>query len=765
MQFCGQKFGMHIIWNAIFLHKLKPLVIFVALIFSAGNPLSSQTIQYSGKIQSKKTRENISFATIAFYNASDSAFQYSAISDSLGEFALTIQAKKYIVSINHLNFNPYHTIVDLRSSSAEKHLLQPRQMSIDAITVRAKSLNTEGNSSYVLSKIASDEHVVLGTVLPQLPGVVSDFQNKLKLNGSNAQLVLDGRKVSYTEIENMPASQIERVTIIENPSSRYETNGLSGIIKLTSKQNNTETSALLSTSFSSNAQSGALAAHYHKQRISLSGQFSVWNNQQNGSIEIRKQQSDFSEVDAHIKYHTANVFSKYQLQENEFISLGYKLTRKAYSAIDVSEKRMGNTTMLAYFNQLSFNYNKQLLRPGEEFDLKLFYNHTNPETTTEISAVTDPYFIENRNLNKSFVGKFDYTLPVNTISTIESGLMNSWRKIAISRTHNMDSTPKTNAFVFDEHVLSSYLIFKTRGPQVLFTTGIRAETLVSKKYEGSRKWDLFPSLNFEYQLSPHSRISFYYNKRINRPSASSLNPYVLKIDPHHSFMGNPELKPEYAHNIGIKTDHKKGKSSLRFSAYYRIINDLISKELDVSKNVFQPINIERTRYLGFDASAGIPILKHGLFQPNLGVITSHIQAQIAIPLKHVNAAYVGMLFRLDLPHNFRTQLSGKVTTQSLSVGTSSQSAIVQGLALQDAQFSSEINLSKSCFSKKLNLFLRVSDPFRLTKTAYRIYHENGSYKTRYHLPTRFVYAGLSYSFNQHKKKKNAFEDGGIKVLN
>ncbi|MFC2113705.1 TonB-dependent receptor plug domain-containing protein [Bacteroidota bacterium] len=78
-----------------------------------------------------------------------------------------------------------------------------------------------------------------------MPGVTVDQEGKVILRGSDRVVVLiDGKRSSLTGfgnqkgLDNIPASNIESIEIINNPSAKYEAAGLAGIINIKYKKEN-----------------------------------------------------------------------------------------------------------------------------------------------------------------------------------------------------------------------------------------------------------------------------------------------------------------------------------------------------------------------------------------------------------------------------------------------------------------------------------------------------------------------------------------------
>jgi hypothetical protein len=85
---------------------------------------------------------------------------------------------------------------------------------------------------------------------------------------------------------------------------------------------------------------------------------------------------------------------------------------------------------------------------------------------------------------------------------------------------------------------------------------------------------LFPSFNVSYTVKPGRTLRFLYSKRISRPSASYLDPYVPTTDPLNRFLGNQDLRPSYMQSISMDFSWTGTKGTLRVGPYYRNTTDI-----------------------------------------------------------------------------------------------------------------------------------------------------------------------------------------------
>jgi outer membrane receptor for ferrienterochelin and colicin len=78
--------------------------------------------------------------------------------------------------------------------------------------------------------------------LKNIPSVSLDADGNVKRGNTNVKILVDGKPFGMDGqnrsnlIEQVPASAVESVELITNPSSKYEAEGVSGIINIVLKK-------------------------------------------------------------------------------------------------------------------------------------------------------------------------------------------------------------------------------------------------------------------------------------------------------------------------------------------------------------------------------------------------------------------------------------------------------------------------------------------------------------------------------------------------
>jgi len=60
---------------------------------------------------------------------------------------------------------------------------------------------------------------------------------------------------------------------------------------------------------------------------------------------------------------------------------------------------------------------------------------------------------------------------------------------------------------------------------------------------------VLPSLNYRYQFKPGTNLNFNYRASTREPTMTELQPFTDNSNPLNIYVGNPDLTPEYTHNL------------------------------------------------------------------------------------------------------------------------------------------------------------------------------------------------------------------------
>ncbi len=202
----------------------------------------------TGRVVDARTGEYIEYANVALLKAVDSSLVNGTVSEVNGGFAVTAPSGRYLLRVTFMGYDTYFhaqtvTLGDgRREVNVGKVKLKAHAKTMEAVEISAERSMVE----YQLDKrvINVDKNLVTGggtatDVLEQVPSVAVDNDGNVTLRGStNVKVLVNGRPSELlasdlaTLLEQIPASTVENVEVITNPSAKYDPEGMSGIINI-----------------------------------------------------------------------------------------------------------------------------------------------------------------------------------------------------------------------------------------------------------------------------------------------------------------------------------------------------------------------------------------------------------------------------------------------------------------------------------------------------------------------------------------------------
>lgn len=208
----------------------------------------------TGKVVDQKSGEALAYAQVSVHKLKDTALINGAVTQDNGSFVIEkIPYGSYLVKVSFMGYQTYFVPEQVTFSQAKhsvnlgKVKLAPTSATLEAVQVSAERTMVE----YQLDKrvINVDKNIVTGggtatDVLENVPSVALDSDGNVTLRGSsNVKVLINGRPYELmgselsSILEQIPASTVENVEVITNPSAKYDPEGMSGIINLKLKDN------------------------------------------------------------------------------------------------------------------------------------------------------------------------------------------------------------------------------------------------------------------------------------------------------------------------------------------------------------------------------------------------------------------------------------------------------------------------------------------------------------------------------------------------
>ncbi|MCU6501279.1 TonB-dependent receptor [Rugamonas sp. A1-17] len=250
--------------------------------------------------------------------------------------------------------------------------------------------------------------------------------------------------------------------------------------------------------------------------------------------------------------------------------------------------------------------------------------------------------------------------------------------------------------------------------------------------------NLIPSFFATYKATETANMRFAYARRIRRPSANDLNPYVVYRDEFNVSSGNPMLKPTKTDSFEVGYETKFGALETNLRGYYRKDTDaIVDYRTFIANNV-----LLTTRQNGEGShSSGLEFTLSGKLTPSLTLNSSGNLARSQQTTQDDSGALVT---------RSANSLSGRVRLNyAYSAATQVQMALqMQGKTLSGQGYRSPnhtFNLSvRQAVTPRLSLVGTVTDLFKTNKMETVIDSATLRETSTRRFDGRVFYLGLSY---------------------
>lgn len=622
---------------------------FVIIIISQVSYGQTSTVTVSGMTKSRQDKAALPYVNIVLKNEKDSSFVTGTVTDEKGNFIMpAIKAGSYIVQFSYSGYITkwQPLLVGTLSNFLDMGTieLQPDEKQLQEVIVSAKQDevgNKMDKKSFSVAANISQQGGSVMQALKNLPGITTTQDGKVELRGSNkVAILIDGKQSALTGfgsqsgLDNIPASAIERIEIINNPSAKYDANGNAGIINIIYKKNRQQ------------GFNGKLGI--------ATGLGALWEKKANlPSIRPQYQATPKINPSLSLNYRKNKINTFLQadwlytetLNKNEFVTRTYD----DGSVIEQQTKRNRNTHFLTSKAGLDWNINTQdMLTVSGMFGIEKiidrgdqpFFNkeltdrlrlwqflEDELKTTVVASAAyqhkyKQPGHVLNigfnytfhredekynfTNIMPSYTGldsfkllsdehvadvNVDYVKPLR-YGRVEAGVKFRYRNIPT----NMQFKPGINspldteaggAATYTEIIPAVYSNYIFENKKFEAELGLRVEyvdlqykvnpdhnTYTSDGYHYTRP---FPNVRLAYKINDNNKVSLFFNRRVDRPNEVDIRIFPKYDDAEIIKVGNPGLRPQFTntYELGYKTSFKKGYYYT--ALYHRSTNGTITR--------------------------------------------------------------------------------------------------------------------------------------------------------------------------------------------
>jgi len=606
----------------------------------------------TGSVVDRQTSKPLAYCSVALFKSQDSTLISGALTSEHGIFRFdNVPLGSYYLQAQFIGYGK--SIVVIPDFAPGENMIEVPLMMMDADPRTLQEVSVTGQRHILENKV--DRQVYRanrffnsqgGTaidVLRNTPSVTVNSEGNITLRGSIGFLVLINGKPVQTDaatiLNQIPANTLEKVEVITSPSARFDPDGKSGIINITTKA-----AQAGSRSFSVNIQGGLPAIYRYNNlhnpvRFGADATFSVRTEKWDLSLSGNYLRNDIAgRRTGDVNTSIDNVFTTFPSDgERSFIRYNYTARGSVSYTPDAH-----NTFSAGFYT----GYRSQSRRAD------ILYNNTKTDLGTGDIVGRLVYFNSNvaRKSGRVTLGNLDYTHAFkNKASIAVSGLIENagmtglttnvnlqepGRRAILQSSRNPSENPlnafrlkgdffinigpgklesgyqyryqvqkgdfqyldldlKTGAFnqvpqfssftSVTNEIHSLYGQFSAKQGKLEYTGGLRFEYANRIFLAGTQDRtslnlsNLFPSVNLQYQVSKSLRARAGYNKRVQRSTNSELNPFPEREHSETLESGDPNILPEFIDltELGIVNDFEKG--SVFATAYNQRIKNVINR--------------------------------------------------------------------------------------------------------------------------------------------------------------------------------------------
>ena len=751
----------------------------------------------------------LGFATVALMSA-DSTLIAGTSSDENGRYKLSAPEGEWTLCVSLIGYRDRSLTVMVQAPRTELQpiALEEDSQLLESARITAKAPIMEVKIDKVVMNVAQSAIAQSSNgldLLKKAPGVVIDKDGNITLNGKSVAVWMDGRP-SHMDGKSLEAflrgtdgASIDKIELMEHPSSKYDAEGAGGIINIRTKRN-----MLAGLHGSIGAELGGMYFGKEKRLAWDDREWAnlSWRTAKNNTF-LNLSHGDYNgdvllgidtkmETPAGILEQTSNSLMCWG-NRSQRITLGNDWFANAHNTFgfiirlpwergittsprsnNVSQTKLDGVEL-----QRDESENNNLER-NRRISANLNYTHIfdeahGSELTVNLDAYRDLRGSDNRqDIWTQMAGGTDWTpsgrqiLGDNHLMILSakadyqrilwgSTMFEAGAKWSHSATTN-DSrriftgaapSDQSTSFTYLENIGAAYFDFARQfGPKWSVKVGLRAEytwsfgdwiTAGAQSRRHYLNW--FPTLFASWSPTEKQHYNFSFTRRIHRPGYWTLNPVEEYVDAHTTLVGNPELLPEFTNSLGLQAMWGRYFSLSAGADYATQVTTQVPSFAANGDQRMEWGNFGRTFQATLAANvSALPVTSWMDWTFILaGIWMNNISDETAFRQSNFSAfARTSLTFSLPADWKIEWDAYGR-------------SPFVYTYMKLHASFSSDIAARKTFFDGALSLNLSVNDIFRSNRNNMYVMDPNTgkqvSYLGQKYLSQR-VNIGLTWSFGK-----------------
>lgn len=757
-------------------------LVFSILFFFTINAQTNVTI--SGMVKDKNSKTYLPYVNVVLISEKDSSFVSGTITNEEGRFSVSnIESGNYLLEISFIGYKT--TQLSLFVGNLSKYLdiktieLEEKSIELQEVLVVGKTAKISeemDKKTFSLQENISQNGGSVLQAMQNLPSVTVQDGKVLLRGNDKVTVLIDGKQTALTGfgnqngLDNIPASAIEKIEIINNPSSKYDANGNAGIINIIYKKNKQDgfngkvgfTSGLGSLwvrkenlptirpqyTFTPKINP-SLSINYKKNKVNtfFQGDY-LYTETLNKNEYVTRTYVNGEVINSQLKRNRNTHFTTfksgidYAINDQNSLTIsglfgGEKIIDRGdqpfFNGDFSKRKRLWQfledelkTTIMTTANfQHKFEEAGHLINVGFNYtfhreDEKYFYDNYLPT-----SKGTDAFKLLSDEQVYDF--NFDYIKPFK-YGRIETGIKLRNRNIPTNMQFipGLNSVLDTNAggwATYKEIIPAVYSNFVFENKQWEAELGLRIEYVkiqynvnpnhIVYNSDGYSYTQPFPNLRLTYKMNEKNKFSIFYNRRVDRPNEVDIRIFPKYDDAEIIKVGNPALRPQFTNSIELGFKNYWENGSIYSALYHRFANGTITRisstvpPSNLIYAIFQ--NVNKSYNTGFELIFEQEISTFYSFNINVNGYKNQIDAftvENKYPSRNTFSTEKQEIFSGNVKWNNSFHFSQNIDLQITAIYLAPD-LIPQGNI--KARFSLDLGIKKTLQKGKGELFLNATD--------------------------------------------------------
>lgn len=718
-----------------------------------------------GVIIDESTGEPVPFAQVAIYTPGNTTDPVAGgVTEMDGSFNFRVNSGDYTVGVYYMGYADRmikNVEIGGRDQNMGRISLTPTSEQLEEVVVTAEDLSQKPVETNLEGMTVRPDQTIsnlggnLLDVLRNTPSVDVGQDGGVSLRGSSStNILINGRNSALaTDLEQIPASAIESIDIINNPNAKYDAQAAGGVINIKLKKGkdmgtNTKVQVTTGSNYRLNS---SLRINHKTEKYNVYGGYSFRRWPREGYFNTTRYTYDdeqrleqFGDSERKDKEHTfsfggslfagknkfsyegaVNLEKENDLEENrtEIFDLNTDERLLNYARIN-TETEDNHTLDNALIYDRAFDRDDQSFRAllshsfrggteNQDIDVYPTADYNAGESLSGMErALTD----ESR---QTIVGQADYAQALGK-GKLETGLKTTVRLLESDYRYeirNMDTgdwifqDEVSNEFSYNEQVYAAYGIYSMEVGKWNLSAGSRIEQtlidteLVTTDEKNEQNYfSFFPSLQSSFAINEDQMLKFTYSRRIDRPNSWQLNPFRDVSDSLNIRSGNANLQPEFIHSLEFGYFITIGKADFTTNTFYRHVDG----QVDWLVRVEDGISYRRPENLNSSTTYGVEIINTTEVTPWWSLNGSFSLFQTEVDGTNLDADFTndGIAWNAKLTTDFKLpadiglQLTGNYTAPEVEA---------QGRDL--ARYYLDASLQRSFWEDKAKVSLSFRDLF------------------------------------------------------